>query len=251
MASQTSSDSGAKLNLLFIRHGETQDNIDRILQGHRDTSLTTKGLEEAKVLAQNLEAEEIDIIYHSPLTRMLQTIEPILSSRPNLEHIPDPDLRGQSLGTLEGQSYDKLNMSSPRSAEEQFPNVGVERFEDFVKRLKKSLGKIIGIEALKMLSSDRKGRRTVAIATHGVCITSFFRALLNREPCDGFNGVLAEQGPEAYEVRWTDSDDVARVEVRGVETLPIRNGELEWEKLEGVEPRRFFIERWGKREKAE
>ncbi|KAF7185445.1 Broad-specificity phosphatase [Pseudocercospora fuligena] len=249
MASQTSSQSGAKLNLLFIRHGETQDNIDRILQGHRDTSLTPKGIEEAKVLAQNLKSDKIHIIYHSPLTRMLQTIEPILSSRPDLEHISDPDLRGQSLGTLEGESYDKLNMSSPRSAEEQFPDVGVELFDDFVKRLKKSLGNIIGIEALK-LSSDQK-ERTVVIATHGVCITSLFRVLLNREPCDGFNGMLAEQGPEAYEVRWTDSDDVARVEVRGVETLPITNGELEWEKLEGVDPKRVWIERWGKREKAE
>ncbi|KXS98027.1 hypothetical protein AC578_8769 [Pseudocercospora eumusae] len=240
---------GAKLNLLFIRHGETQDNIDRILQGHRDTSLTTKGLEEAKFLAQKLNSDKIDIIYHSPLTRMLQTIEPILSSRPDLEHISDPDLRGQSLGTLEGESYDKLNMSSPRSAEEQFPDVGVELFDDFVRRLKKSLGKIIGIEALKMPSDQKE--RTVAIATHGVCITSLFRVLLDREPCDGFNGVLAEQGPEAYEVRWTDSDDVARVEVRGVEALPIRNGELEWEKLEGMEPKRFFVERWGKGEKAE
>ena len=73
MASQPISEAGAKLNLLFIRHGETQDNIDRILQGHRDTSLTTKGLEEAKVLAQNLESDKIDIIYndipddHTPL----------------------------------------------------------------------------------------------------------------------------------------------------------------------------------------
>ena len=106
-----------QLRLLFVRHGETQDNIDRILQGQRDTDLTVKGHKEAEVIAGKLKDEHIDAIYHSPLKRMVQTIAPILEAHPDTPKESDKDLMGQSLGKFEGSSYDSIDMSNPRSAE--------------------------------------------------------------------------------------------------------------------------------------
>jgi broad specificity phosphatase PhoE len=231
------------LHLLFIRHGETQDNIDRVLQGHRDTSLTPKGHAEAAILASKFHNLPISALYHSPLTRMLQTIAPILDAQPNIPTHASTDLRSQALGSLEGGSYDSIDMSNPRSADGQ---PGVELFDDFVRRLKRILSRIIGTEA-PLVSTSSSKNRTVVIATHGVNITSLFKALEATPECEGFNAPLATRGPEAWEVRWTDSDDVAELVVAEPSSLPIREGVLDWEGIQGMP---FMIARWGKREKA-
>ena len=231
--------STGKLHLLFIRHGETQDNIDRKLQGQRDTSLTEKGKEQSIVLAEKLKDQHIDAFYHSPLLRIRQTIEPILANHPGIQVIADDDLKGQALGELEGGSYDSIDMGNPRSAD---GGPGVELFDDFVRRLKVVFGRIIGQQAPLTGSDDR----VVAIATHGVGITSLFKALENSPDCDGFNSELATRGPEAYEVRWTDSDDVARLIAEKPRELPIIGGRLNWSTIQG---KPFIIETWGKREK--
>lgn len=232
--------STGRLILLFIRHGETQDNIDRVLQGHRDTSLTDKGHFEAEVLASKLRNQHIDKIYHSPLQRITQTIAPILSKRPDIPTHPDPDLKGQYLGELEGGSYETIDMSNPRSADGR---PGVELFDDFVRRLKQCLARIIGESAPLTGGRDR----VVAIATHGVGITSLFKMLESSPACNGFNPQLATRGADAYEVRWTDSDDVSRLVIAEPEKLPVRDGVMDFEKIVG-QP--FLIEVWGKKEKA-
>ena len=229
-----------QLHILFVRHGETQDNIDRILQGHRDASLTEKGLGEAHILAEKLRTQRIDTIYYSPLIRIVQTIEPILSDRPQVQKYPDAALKGQALGSLEGGSYDLVDMSNPRDADGQ---PGVELFDDFVRRLKRVFAQIIGIEAPQVGQQDR----TVMIATHGVGITSLFKCLESSPSCDGFNPGLATRGPHAFEVRWTDSDDVARLVVTEPSKLPINGDQLDYSSVSG-QP--FVIKRWGKREKA-
>ena len=147
---------------------------------------------------------------------------------------------GQALGQLEGGSYDMVDMSNPRSADGR---PGVELFDDFVRRLKRSFARIIGKEAPQVGEKDR----TVIIATHGVGITSLFKALEATPSCDGFNPRLATRGSEAFEVRWTDSDDVARLVVLQPANLPTKEGSLDWSKVSG-QP--FLIERWGKKQKA-
>ena len=239
MASASQSTSG-RLNILFVRHGETQDNIDRILQGHRDTSLTEKGHKEAQILTEKLRGQHIDAIYHSPLIRIVQTIQPIVAQLPDVRLYADDDLKGQSLGELEGGSYDSIDMGNPRSAD---GGPGVELFDDFVWRLKRVFGRVVGQEAPQVTEMDR----TVLVATHGVGITSLFKVLEDSPSCQGFNSKLAIRGPEAFEVRWTDSDDVARLVVLQPRDLPIKEELLDWDRLQG---QTFLIEQWGKREKA-
>jgi broad specificity phosphatase PhoE len=229
-----------ELILLFVRHGETQDNIDRILQGLRDTSLTNKGLREAEILAAKLQTQRIDAVYHSPLIRIVQTIKPILAGRSDIPVHADRNLTGQALGGLEGGSYDRVDMSNPRSADGRD---GVELFDDFVRRLMKVLAEIVAVEARQVGQQDR----TVLIATHGVGITSMFKALEASPSCEGFNPKVAVRGPNAYEVRWTDSDDVAKIVVARPRELSVSDGALNWS---AISEQPFVIERWGKKEKA-
>lgn len=229
-----------QLHLLFIRHGETEDNINRILQGQRNTSLTKKGHKDAQLVGEKLQKQHIDAVYHSSLDRMVQTIQPTLSYHPDASVYPDPELMGQALGQLEGGSYDTIDMGNPRSADGQS---GVELFDDFVRRLQRAMARIIGFEAPRVEQSDR----TVVVATHGVCITSIFKTLESTPSCDGFNPQLATRGPDAFEVRWTDADDVAELIVPEPAKLPVQDGAVDWTSIAG---KPFLIERWGKKEKA-
>jgi broad specificity phosphatase PhoE len=236
-----------QLALFFVRHGETQDNIDRVLQGQRDTSLTANGHSDAVKIAQKLATTPIAAIYHSPLLRIRQTIQPLLDQRlPNpVPHYADPDLMGQRLGTLEGGSYDTVDLNNPRSADGQ---PGVEIFDDFVRRLKRALGLILAAEAPQVTPAMS---RVIVVATHGVGITALLMALEGTlRPADGapfFPHRLACRGPYAYAVRWPDSDDIAKVVISRPGDLPILNGGLDWN---DIDQDSFVIEAWGKKEKS-
>lgn len=70
------------MRLILIRHGQTQSNIDHLLDtGHPGAPLTREGLEQAAGLVDRLAAEPIEVIYSSDLTRARQTAEPLAASK--------------------------------------------------------------------------------------------------------------------------------------------------------------------------
>lgn len=64
--------------IYFVRHGESQSNIDKVYAGSRlDTPLTSKGLEQADLVAEVLKNKKFDLIVSSPLRRTKSTAERI------------------------------------------------------------------------------------------------------------------------------------------------------------------------------
>ena len=61
------------MRLILTRHGQTEENVKRILQGHMPGKLTPLGIEQAKKLASRLKDENIDAIYSSDLARTTDT----------------------------------------------------------------------------------------------------------------------------------------------------------------------------------
>jgi len=59
----------------LVRHGETEWNKLSKVQGHTDIELSPKGLQQAKLLAERLMKENIDVIYSSSLKRAFKTAE--------------------------------------------------------------------------------------------------------------------------------------------------------------------------------
>jgi len=65
------------MKLIITRHGETEENKNRIIQGHIDGTLSQLGLEQAKKLAERLKDEKIDLIFSSDLGRALNTAKEV------------------------------------------------------------------------------------------------------------------------------------------------------------------------------
>ena len=92
---------GSKLELTFIRHGQTDWNKQGKVQGSTDNELNETGRDQARATAKELKAEDYDLIISSPLKRAKETAE-IINESLGLELIIENDLRERHFGAREG-----------------------------------------------------------------------------------------------------------------------------------------------------
>jgi broad specificity phosphatase PhoE len=88
----------------LVRHGETEWNATRKVQGHSDVSLSEKGREQARLLSKRLASEKFDCFYSSDLDRAVETAR-ILAAPHNLDVNVTSDLRELNFGTWEGMHF--------------------------------------------------------------------------------------------------------------------------------------------------
>ncbi len=56
----------------FIRHGETQWNVEKRYQGHTDIPLSETGLKQGELLGKRFKNIPVDYVYASPFQRLGQ-----------------------------------------------------------------------------------------------------------------------------------------------------------------------------------
>ena len=88
--------------IILIRHGETAENLQGILQGHLDTVLNANGIAQAEAAARRLKREApFQALYSSDLKRAAMTAE-IIAGYLRLPVNLNPRLREWHLGEYEG-----------------------------------------------------------------------------------------------------------------------------------------------------
>ena len=80
------------MDIYFLRHGETKWNTRGRIQGQKNTRLSEKGLEQARMTAEGMEDIPFDIIYSSPLERAYETAQIVRGER-NIPIIRDDRLK--------------------------------------------------------------------------------------------------------------------------------------------------------------
>ena len=104
------------MKLIITRHGETEENVKKIIQGQKiQGKLTKKGEEQARKLALRLAKEKIDIIYTSDLKRAIDTTKEIEKYHNGIPVVVTEELRERDFGELSGR---------------YLPNVSVKEFEN-------------------------------------------------------------------------------------------------------------------------
>lgn len=88
--------------IYIVRHGQTEWNLLGKTQGHGNSDLTPKGIEQAELLADSMTKYPIDYIYSSDLGRAYQTAE-IIGNKLNIEFEKTEALREMNFGTWEGR----------------------------------------------------------------------------------------------------------------------------------------------------
>ncbi|CCJ87931.1 2,3-diphosphoglycerate-dependent phosphoglycerate mutase GpmB [Cronobacter dublinensis] len=95
------------LQVYLVRHGETQWNAERRIQGQSDSPLTEKGEHQAMQVAQRAKALGITHIISSDLGRTRRTAE-IIAQGCGCDVILDARLRELDMGILERRHLDTL-----------------------------------------------------------------------------------------------------------------------------------------------
>lgn len=98
--------------IYIVRHGQTEWNLLGKTQGHGNSDLTEKGVEQAKLLADNMVKYPIDYIYSSDLGRAYDTAK-IIGDKLNLEVEKTEALREMGFGTWEGRVIKDIIEENP------------------------------------------------------------------------------------------------------------------------------------------
>lgn len=161
------------MKIHLVRHGETNWNKERRIQGHSESSLTALGHEQALALRPVFEKIDVARVYCSSSQRTRQTAEHIFSERP-VEHIFSDELKEIYLGPWEAELYDDIVVTEPEQMNHfwhephKFSIPGAETFEQLQQRGKAKFDKIVNAG-----STDEE----LVIVSHGAMIKAILCAL--------------------------------------------------------------------------
>lgn len=152
------------VEIALIRHGETDWNRQKRMQGHRDIPLNDAGLRQAALLANRLAAFRWDMVASSDLLRAVQTAECVAHAAGIRSIVRDPRLRERHFGLLEGttpaERLSRWGTVWPESGH------GMESDEDLFRRAQAFLADLTA-----------RGEGRFVVVTHGGWIRSVFRHL--------------------------------------------------------------------------
>ena len=149
--------------LVLARHGETDWNRDRRVQGHSDVPLNDIGRAQAKELAKQIENERFAAVYASDLVRAKETAE-IATAGTGLPVRELVDLRERHFGTWEGLTDGVIHSRFPQSR--TGPWGDGETIEEMSARV---------VAALRVIAAEHRGEN-VLVTTHGGPIRAALRA---------------------------------------------------------------------------
>ncbi|MCX7197416.1 MAG: histidine phosphatase family protein [Proteobacteria bacterium] len=175
MASETGGGT-VTTRVVLIRHGETEWNRDRRIQGQTDTPLSSLGRQQALAIGQRLKRERFTAIYASDLQRAWDTAQAIgqaaLAERPDaVQPVADRRLREMDFGEWEGKTSAEIAASHPeaharskhRDADFRIP--GGESFRDLYERT---------VDAVTSLVDAHPGG-TLCVVAHGGILDMMYR----------------------------------------------------------------------------
>ena len=169
----------------LVRHGETDWNAQRRLQGHTDIDLNARGLAQAEQMARAIKKINLafDVLYTSDLQRAAKTakaIEQLFST----SAITNAGLRERHLGALQGLTTDEAPQLEPdlwkshlsRNVTEELR--GGESIQQFADRISTALEKI----------REQYLGKTVLLVSHGGVLDMMYRIASN-QPLDAAKAV--------------------------------------------------------------
>ncbi len=110
------------MKLFLCRHGETDFNVQKRLQGVMETPINGHGKLQARLVAEKLAREGFDYAFCSPLVRCRQTAEEIMRHQKGMQLVYREELKEVDLGKYAGMDRHEI--------EEKFPGDWAKRVDN-------------------------------------------------------------------------------------------------------------------------
>jgi probable phosphoglycerate mutase len=131
------------MRLIIVRHGQTDENVAGIIQGHLPGKLTKEGIEQAKKLALRLKTEKIDHIFSSDLARTADTAKEIARYHPKIPIEFVVELRERNLGEKAGRNKHEIGWDPHDYRTTEPTPKGGESMEELFDRAQRFLRKVL------------------------------------------------------------------------------------------------------------
>ncbi len=167
--------------LYFVRHGQTEWNAIRRMQGQWNSNLSELGRKQAETNGSFLKTQNIDYMVASPLDRTRQTAE-IIDRHLKIRFSFDDRIKEWHCGDWSGEMWSELPEKWPEAfaawQADPFHNRGIggENYPDMAKRSEPFLKNV--------LANDHK---KIAIVSHGIIGRVMIGALLSMTPKEMFS----------------------------------------------------------------
>ena len=120
--------------IYIVRHGQTDWNKQKVMQGQIDVPLNETGKEQARELGEKLKDIVFDHIFCSPLLRTRQTLEN-LKLKSNTRIIYDDRLKERNYGEFEKTKKSSFDYNLFWNYSENIKYTKAEQCQDFFKRV--------------------------------------------------------------------------------------------------------------------
>lgn len=161
--------SAEEQRIFVIRHGQTQENVERIIQGQHDTHLNAVGKAQAQLAAFALRSLTPDIIISSDLSRCIETRDTIFPQRSCDIETTDL-LRERGFGDVEGMTASEA-IRYAKSQGKTLDTIG-ESHENFSDRVKKAWDYVL---------STSRGKKVIVVISHGGVISMLVNILITKK----------------------------------------------------------------------
>ena len=174
-------------SIIFLRHGQAKNNIERILTGRTPgIPLTEKGIDQAEKAAKFLEHMNISAIYSSPIERARHTAE-IVGKHNSIDVTIDDRLIELDMGKFTGVPYDEIFNSHGNvfmkfyNGELEIAHNGVETFSEVKKRILGIVDHVI----------ENHPDQNVVLVTHMDPIKAMLSTIVDLTPTNLFELIIA------------------------------------------------------------
>ncbi|HEY4681394.1 MAG TPA: histidine phosphatase family protein [Nitrosarchaeum sp.] len=174
-------------SIIFLRHGQAKNNIERILTGRTPgVPLTEKGIDQAEKAAKFLEHMNVSAIYSSPIERARHTAE-IVGKHNSLDVTIDDRLIELDMGKFTGVPYDDIFTSHGNvfmkfyNGELEIAHNGVETFSEVKKRVLGIVDHVI----------ENHPDQNVVLVTHMDPIKAMLSTVVDLTPTNLFELIIA------------------------------------------------------------
>jgi len=169
------------VELILVRHGQTEWNKEQIFRGSKDIELDKTGRRQAEALGERLKSRKIDVIYSSSLKRAMSTAEAIARFQ-GLPVMVGPGLVDMSFGQWEGLSHQEVMKVFPKQYRIWKENPWKAKIPDAsnIKDVQTQSSK-----AVKGMIEDHPIDSTIVVVTHRVILKVILMKMLGMGP-EGF-----------------------------------------------------------------
>ena len=162
------------MRILVVRHGQTDWNLEKRIQGVTDIPLNNEGISQAKIAKEFVRNIELDLIICSTLKRAIQTAN-IINEDKIVPIKYDKSLIERNYGVLESLKTDEINFDEFFEYYKNKPCEKGENIKDFFYRIFKFLDK---------LYEEYKEYNNILLVTHGD-VSRAINCYFNGIPNDG------------------------------------------------------------------